>query len=65
MAGWIPLSAVELIAWADLTGAIVRSEEWTIMRNMDAAFLSATADGKGTSAPMTDITVNAFDAVFG
>lgn len=67
MNGWLALSATELKAWAELTGEIVRPEEWQIIRKMDQAFLEAVGKrGEGGTAD-TDQEINAaaFDAVFG
>lgn len=67
MSGWLPLSAAELTAWANLTGAIVTPEEWQIIRDMDLAFLRAAAKRSGDlpRGNEQEINTEAFDAVFG
>lgn len=66
MSAWLPISSVEMAAWSHLTGNIVRSEEWQIMRDMDVTYLRATSsDDKSAPIPDQEITTTAFDAVFG
>lgn len=71
MAGWLSLSATEMMAWATMTGNLVTLQEWRMLRDMDSAFLvavqkkgdqpaSAAVPGEGQ-----EINVRAFDAVFG
>lgn len=36
-----PISPTDWLAWSQMTGAIVRDEEWAILRAMDAAFVVA------------------------
>lgn len=38
-----PLSMTEISNWSALTGTIIRREEVSIIRDMDAAYLSAIA----------------------
>lgn len=65
MNGWLAFSPGDLKAWADLTGTIVRPEEWTIIRDMEHAFLRASAAKADGSADRPKLTAAAFDAVFG
>lgn len=68
MNGWLALPAVEIRAWQDMTGNIIRAEELQVLRDMDQAFLSAMAakDGKKASGPPSgELSIAAFDAVFG
>lgn len=44
MNGPQPLSYADMTAWAGQTGNVVRREEWAILRDMDAAYLSAATD---------------------
>lgn len=50
MNGPLALSAGELLSWASLTGAIVRPEEWAILRDMDGAYLAAVAEEQAEAA---------------
>ncbi|MGP2493504.1 phage tail assembly chaperone [Mesorhizobium sp. PUT5] len=68
MSGWLPLSAAELLAWAQISGAIVNPEEWQLIRDMDLAFLQASAkrgDGEGGRQSDEELTPALFDAMFG
>ena len=35
MAGWLALSATEMRAWSEITGNVLRPEEWQVIRDMD------------------------------
>ncbi|HEV7417681.1 MAG TPA: hypothetical protein VGN98_16105 [Tianweitania sediminis] len=66
MSGYLPLPAFELRAWAEMTGNIVRPEEWRILREMDGAFLAAVANRSKDGWVHVDeeMTPEIFDAVF-
>src|SRR5690606_10437213 len=42
--GPLPLSGTEWRAWQEITGHVVRPEEWAILRDMDAAYLEACGE---------------------
>lgn len=52
-----------------MTGNIIRREEWAILFDMDAAFLSTAnaqgKDGAPVSSSSNELAPAAFDAVFG
>ena len=65
---WLALPPSELKAWQDMTGNIVRREEWQILRDMEASYLRLvnTRDKEGApiASSSTEISADAFDAVF-
>lgn len=69
--GWLALPLIEIKAWCDMTGNILRREEIAIVREMDRAFLAATQQKGDRPAALPDegqgrdLTPSAFDAVFG
>lgn len=69
MKGWLALPAAEIRAWCEMTGNILRRDEIDVIRDMDQAFLVATAKPAKTDwAKMEaaqELTPAAFDAVFG
>lgn len=48
--GPLPLAWIDMMAWATLTGNIVRAEEWSVIRAVDRAYLSALSDERAESA---------------
>jgi hypothetical protein len=54
MDGPQPLTWVDMMAWAHLTGNIVRVEEWGVLRRIDRAFLSALADERADAMARAD-----------
>jgi len=67
------LSGLDLTSWQQMTGAIVRPEEWSIVRDMDQAYVDAAskkmAAGKGGPlyAPSEGpgLTAASFDGMIG
>jgi hypothetical protein len=49
MHGPLALSASEWRAWRDITGHVVRTEEWAILRDMDAAYLATYGEIAGAA----------------
>ncbi|MGB3898193.1 MAG: hypothetical protein WA973_06530 [Mesorhizobium sp.] len=45
-----PLALSDIAAWAALTGVVIRREEVSIIRNLDAAYLSAFAKEQAEAA---------------
>lgn len=68
MNGPLALPIQEIKAWCEMTGTIMRREELAVIRDMDRAYLVATA--KPTKADFRqremapDVNAEAFDAVF-
>jgi hypothetical protein len=68
MSGWQRIPASEWTDWQAIAGVIVRLEEWQILRDMDAAFVTAARQAHDETRPRSggqELTPEAFDAVFG
>lgn len=67
--GPMALSWREMSEWASLTNAAPRSDEWRVLRAMDAAFLAAVRDKGNAHTPDAApsgrlLTPELFDAIF-
>ncbi|WAJ30945.1 phage tail assembly chaperone [Antarcticirhabdus aurantiaca] len=66
---WLALPPSEMKAWQEMTGNIVRREEWAILRDMEVSYLRAVnardKEGAPIASSSSEMSTAAFDAVFG